>query len=79
MHDFLQRHAGIVWYKSVYDSNPRLRASSRFGGIARSYTRVAHSQVLSRLASLASRNGELAHRAKLIRDLTRELNGVKLL
>ena len=42
-------------------------------------TRVAYSQVLSRLASLASRNGELAHRAKLIRDLTRELNGVKLL
>ena len=42
------------------------------GGIrARSYTRVARSQVLSRLASLASRNGELAHRAKLIRDLTR--------
>ena len=29
--------------------------------------------------SLASRNGELDHRAKLIRDLTRELKGVKLL
>ena len=29
--------------------------------------------------SLASRNGELDLRAKLIRDLTRELKGVKLL
>ena len=70
---FCSGHAVIFWYKSVYDSNPSLRASSFLGGIARSYTRVAYSQVLSRLASLASRNGELAHRAKLIRDLTREL------
>ena len=76
---FCNGHAVIFWYKSVYDSNPSLRASSLFGGIARSYTRVARSQVFSRLASLASRNGELAHRAKLIRDSTRELNGVKLL
>ena len=76
---FCSGHPVIFWYKSVYDSNPSLRASSLFGGMARSYTRVARSQVLSWLASLASRNGELAHRARLIRDLTRELNGVKLL
>ena len=70
----------MFWYKSVYDSNPSLRAREPASqGIARSYTRVARSQVLSRLASLASRNGELAHRAKLIHDSTRELNGVKLL
>ena len=71
---FCSGHAVIFWYKSVYDSNPSLRASFFGGGIIeRSYTRVTHSQVLSQLASLASRNGELAHRAKLIRDLTREL------
>ena len=75
MEDFSQwAHTVIFWYKSVYDSNPSLRASSLFWG-----NREKLHKSRSLASSLTSRNGELAHRAKLIRDLTRELKGVKLL
>ena len=72
MQDFSQwAHTVIFWYKSVYDSDPSLRASSLFWGNPR--------EKLHENRSLASGNGDLDHRAKLIRDLTRELKGVKLL
>ena len=72
MQDFSQwAHTVIFWYKSVYGSDPSLRASSLFWGNPR--------EKLHENRSLASRNGDLDHRAKLIRDLTRELKGVKLL
>ena len=40
MQDFSQwAHTVIFWYKSVYDSNPSLRASSLFWGESREVTR----------------------------------------
>ena len=75
MQDFSQWAFRDFWYKSVYGSNPSLRASSLFWG-----NREKLHESLSRgpLRSPVEMES-LLNRAKLIRDLTRELNGVKLL